>query len=110
PKQREERPAWGGRNLSAGPCPGARCFGSQFATWKLHSAVRGAAGRATQRGNRGDACSGDAALAGGGTLDAAGFVAVRDPRSATPCIRRRGPAPDARARARPQLYLLQQAG
>ena len=59
----------------------------------------GAAGRAAQRGDRGDAGAGDAARAGGGPLDTAGPVAPRGarsgsiirspPRSAASCARSR---------------------
>ena len=108
--QREDRAERGGWNLPAGACPGGRCSRRQLAARKLHSAVRRAAGGAAQRGNRGDACSGDAARAGGGPLDAAGLVAARGSRSAASSIRRRSPPPHARAHARPQLCLLQQAG
>ena len=94
--QREDRAEWGGRNLPAGACPGGRCSRRQFAARKLHSAVRRAAGGAAQRGNRGDACSGDAVRAGGGPLDTAGLVAARGSRSAASSIRRRSPPPDAR--------------
>ena len=79
--QREDRAEWGGRNLPAGACPGGRCSRRQLAARKLHSAVRRAAGGAAQRGNRGDACSGDAVRAGGGPLDTAGLVAARGSRS-----------------------------
>ena len=79
--QREDRAEWGGWNLPAGACPGGRCSRRQLAARKLHSAVRRAAGGAAQRGNRGDACSGDAARAGGGPLDTAGLVAARGSRS-----------------------------
>ena len=108
--QREDRAEWGGWNLPAGACPGGRCSRRQLAARKLHSAVRRAAGGAAQRGNRGDARSGDAARAGGGPLDTAGLVAARGSRSAASSIRRRSPPPHARAPARPQLCLLQQAG
>ena len=66
--QREDRAGWSGWNLSAGACPGGQCARRQFAARKLHSAVRTAAGGAAQRGDRGDARSGDAARAGGGRL------------------------------------------
>ena len=95
--QREDRAEWGGRNLPAGACPGGRCSRRQLAARKLHSAVRRAAGGAAQRGNRGDACSGDAVRAGGGPLDTAGLVAARGSRSAASSIRRRSPPPHARA-------------
>ena len=108
--QREDRAEWRGGNLSPRACPRGRCARRQLAARKLHSAVRRAAGRAAQRGNRRDAGSGDAARAGGGPLDAAGLVAPRGSRSAASSVRRRGPPPDARAPARPQLCLLQQAG
>ena len=87
-----------------------RCSRRQLAARKLHSAVRRAPGGAAQRGNRRDACSGDAARAGGGPLDAAGLVASRGSRSAASSLRRRSTSPHARAHARPQLCLLQQAG
>ena len=51
----------------------------QLAARKLHSAGRRAPGRAAQRGNRCDACSGDAARAGGSPLDATGLLAAREP-------------------------------
>src|SRR5260370_39042024 len=76
---------------------------------ELHSAVRRAARGAAQRGNRGDACSGDAARAGGGSLDTAGPLAARRSRSAAPSIRRRSPPPHASPPAPPPLCLLQQA-
>ena len=79
--QREDRAEWGGWNLPARACPGGRCSRRQLAARKLHSAVRRAAGGAAQRGNRGDAGSGDAARAGGGPLDTAGLVAARGSRS-----------------------------
>ena len=43
-------------------------------------------------------------------LDAAGLVAARGSRPAASSIRRRSAPPDARAGARPQLCVLQQAG
>ena len=89
-------------------CPGRRCSRRQLAARKLHSAVRRAARGAAQRGNRCDACSGDAARAGGGPLDPAGPVAPRGSRSAASSVRRRSPPAHARAPARPQLCVLQQ--
>jgi hypothetical protein len=55
----------------------------------------------------GDACSCDAARAGRGPVDTAGLVAVRGSRSGASSIRRRSPAPHARAHSRPLLCLLQ---
>ena len=107
--QREDRTEWGGRNLAAGACPSWRCSRRQFAARKLHSAVRRAAGRAAQRGNRGDAGSGDAARAGGGAVDPASLMAARSSGSRASSLCRRSPPPDARPPARPQLRLLQQA-
>ena len=86
--QREDRTEWGGRNLPAGACAGGRCSRRQLAARKLHSAVRRAAGGAAQRGNRGDAGSGDAVRAGGGALDTAGLVAARSSRSGASSLRR----------------------
>ena len=47
---------------------------------------------------------------GGGTLDTTGVLAAWRSRSAASSIRRRSAAPRARARARPQLCVLQHAG
>ena len=95
--QREDRDGWCGWDLSAGACPGGRCSRRQFAARKLRSAVRTAAGGAAQRGDRGDACSGDPARAGGGPLDTAGLVAARRSRRGASSICRRSPPPHARA-------------
>ena len=108
--QREDRAEWSGWNLPPRACPGRRRARRQRAARKLHSAVRRAAGGAAQRGHRGDACAGDAVRAGGGPLDTTGLLAARRSRSAASSIRRRSPAPHARASARPQLRVLQQAG
>src|SRR5439155_5249266 len=49
---------------------------------QLLSGVRRVARGAAQRGNRGDACAGDAARVGRASFDAAGFVAARGSRPA----------------------------
>ena len=90
-------------------CPSRRCARRQRAARQLHSAIRRAAGGAAQRGNRGDAGAGDAARAGGGPLDTTGLVAARRSRWAASSLCRRSPPPHARAPARPQLCVLQQA-
>ena len=79
--QREDRAEWCGWNLPPRACPGGRCDRRQRTARKLHSAVRRAAGRAAQRGHRGDACAGDAVRTGGGPLDTTGLVAARGSRS-----------------------------
>src|SRR5262249_26009698 len=108
--QREDRAEWGGWNLPARACPGGGCSRRKLAAWKLHSAVRRAAGGAAQRGNRGDARAGDVARAGRGPVDTAGLVGSRGSRSGASSLRRRSPPPHAHAHARPQPCLLQQAG
>ena len=95
--QREDRAERGGWNLPAGPCSGGRCSRRQLAARKFHSAVRRAAGGAAQRGNRGDAGSGDAARAGGRparhgrscgcTRLAIGSIIRSPPKSAASCSR-----------------------
>src|SRR5262249_40520058 len=107
--QRKDRAEWGGWNVSAGARPGGRRSRRQLAARELRSAIRRAAGGAAQRGNRGNACSGDAVRAGGGSLDTAGLVAACGSRWAASSVRPRSRPPRRRAHARPQLCLLQQA-
>jgi MOSC domain-containing protein YiiM len=73
---RAERDGW---HLAAGPCPRRRYDRRQFAARQFYLAVGRTAGGAAQRRHRGDACSGDAACAGGRPLDKPGLVAARRP-------------------------------
>ena len=107
--QREDRAERRGWNLPPRACPSRRCARRQRAARQLHSAVRRAAGGAAQRGNWRDAGVGDAARAGGDPLDTTGLVAAQRSRWAASSLCRRSPPPHARAPARPQLCVLQQA-
>ena len=80
---------------------------SELAARKFHSAIGRAPGSAAQRWNRGDACSGNAAHAGRGSLDTQGFVGAPGSRWAASSIRRRGPLSNERAFSQSQLCLLQ---
>src|SRR5437879_3655915 len=93
--QREDRAEFCGWNLPARACPGGRYSRRQLAAGELHSAVRRAGFGAAQCRNRRYASSGDAAHAGGGSLDTTSLVDARGPRSPTPPVRRRSwPTPD----------------
>src|SRR5438132_380440 len=101
--QREDRAEFCGWNLPARACPGGRYSRRQLAAGELHSAVRRAGFGAAQCRNRRYASSGDAAHAGGGSLDTTSLVDARGPRSPTPPVRRRSSPSHACAHAWPQL-------
>ena len=109
PNQRESRAQWDSGKLPAGPCSRERCSQCQCAARKLYPAGWRSASSLAQRGNWGDARSGDVALTSGGSVNTADLVAARSSGSGTSSFRRRGSPVDAHAPAWAQLRLLQQA-